>query len=170
MRKWFAWKNLREILLWLVGTAVIMTGLILCSPRQVFFGSGSELLLGRPVHLLHSEDEIAQICIVELEYPLNGELMQTVLTEVADVKGFMEELNRVEGLSLAGCNPSHIIFPGEGSKTVLKILYNNGDYDLIDWNGQGYYEVQTDTLVLYSYSSYDKAQFEALIEKYLGGG
>lgn len=117
--------------------------------------------------LMNDKTEIASIEIVKLgkfdsEEDSFGE---TVISVIEDHDGFLKEFNEVD-CSNHLFNPSGV-YEGE---TLVKITYKNGEYELIDYDGQGKYQhfdKHPSNFDAYSgYRDLDKKQFEALIEKY----
>ena len=54
----------------------------------------------------------------------------------------------------------------EGSD-ILKIEYENGDYELINYNGQSEYTQERGLKIYMGYNVFEIDQFKGLIEKYL---
>ena len=122
--------------------------------------------------LLHESSKIEAIQIVEVgevktiedtssnNYKVLYEPSFDVIAEIEDIEQFMEDFSQVDCFQRLS-DPSK---PFEGDKGI-KIIYNNGDYDVICSNGQaecenGIYNFER------GYNSFDDTQFDELINKY----
>ena len=111
---------------------------------------------------LHPNSEIKSIEIVEIGLIDNNlpEPEQKNIRVIDDIASFLNDFSKIDCFERR-TNPSR---PREGC-ALIKITYNNKEYELIDYNGQsvfrdGYY---------YAYSgwySFDEDQFSALVSKY----
>ena len=111
--------------------------------------------------LLNDASLISEIQIVWVGERSEGEYVpsQTVLSVVEDTDAFIRELLSIDVKPL---------YPPDcvaSNKKAIKIIYNNGEYELIHYAGQskcqdGFYDHYSGC------ESFDKNQFNALIEKY----
>ena len=117
-------------------------------------------LTGREYYFLQEKSNISSIQIVSLDESKdeNGAPVQTLLYEIKDIERFLSDFCAMDCQSVSP--------PSEPISTILiKIIYSDGEYELIDYYGQsnfrdGYF---------YTYSGYycfDQEQFDALILKY----
>ena len=111
---------------------------------------------------LNDTSEIHSIEIVTLGPPQDGDIIpqQTVVCKVEDISGFLQDFSKVDCFSQMP--PSEV----RELSTVIKITYNNGEYELIDSEGQsqfydGYYYFYCGSYHL------DEEQFQNLIKKYM---
>ena len=113
---------------------------------------------------LNSTDEIVGISVVKISFSDKGEVIQTSVREIKDTKAFLDDLRAVDCYTYysdpLGISP-------EGTEdTVVKIVYENDEYELINWLGQAEYTCEYGFRYYAGYSVFDEMQFEALIEKY----
>ncbi|MBQ4284167.1 MAG: hypothetical protein IJB96_09600 [Lachnospira sp.] len=62
---------------------------------------------------------------------MDGQAEQIVICTVEDSKAFMQELNELNCYLVLG-DPIGI----ESKQTAIKIIYSDGEYDLITYNGR----------------------------------
>ena len=113
--------------------------------------------------LLNDASLISEIQIVWVGERSEGEYVpsQTVLSVVENTDSFVDELLSVDSELLYP--PASIPFDAK----AVKIIYNNGDYELLTYCGQAYYRADEDFYQSCAGCEYfDKNQFNALIEKY----
>lgn len=112
--------------------------------------------------LLNDASLISEIQIVWVGERSEGEYIpsQTVLSVVENTDSFVDELLSVDSESLYP--PASIPLDAK----AVKIIYNNGDYELLTYCGQAYYRADEDFYQSCGCESFDKNQFNALIEKY----
>ena len=114
--------------------------------------------------LLHSADEISAVEIVTVLFDEEGIADLQVKACISDVKVFMKDFRSVPCYVYFGDpiglkkNPSGI--------DVIRITYQNGDYELIDYNGQSEYTQERGFDYYAGFNGFDEEQFEELIEKY----
>ncbi len=118
-----------------------------------------------PFRLIHDESDISNVYIVDLTFNSEMEMVQTVRKEVTDIEGILADLQKVEGYRTN--NDPTPVTPTGMDACVIKILYSNNDYELINYSGQAKYTHGYGLRHYAGYSYYDQSQFEALIEKYL---
>ena len=113
--------------------------------------------------LLNDASLISEIQIVWVGERSEGEYVpsQTVLSVVENTDSFVDELLSVD---------SELLYPPASiplDAKAVKIIYNNGDYELLTYCGQAYYRADEDFYQSCAGCEYfDKNQFNALIEKY----
>lgn len=110
---------------------------------------------------IHDPSDIAAIEIIEVgEENSQGSIDQTTVCVVHDIKAFMNDFTQLTCYYLY-TDPVGI----EKNSTVIKIIYNNNDYELISASGQARcINGQYNNYVGYRY--FDQEQYEALISKY----
>ena len=114
---------------------------------------------------LNSTDKIVGISVVKISFSDNGEVIQTEVREIKDTKAFLDDFKGIDCYTYYG-DPLGI--SEEGSEdTVIKIFYENDEYELINWLGQAKYTCENGFSYYAGFSVFDEMQFEALIEEYL---
>lgn len=122
--------------------------------------------------LLHEATEINSIEIVIIgevkriedtssDYTVAYEPSFDVICKIQEIEQFIEEFSEVDCFMRIS-DPSR---PLEGDNGI-KIVYNNGDYDIICAYGQGEYKNGTYDFER-GYHSFDEVEFNTLINKYL---
>lgn len=106
-------------------------------------------------------DEIQKITIVELlEYDSDTyTYSEKQLREVLDVNVFMDEMLALKCDSNWG-DPQQL----QIGDVVIKLVYDNGDFDLINWRAQIKRRSGTNR---YGYMIFDEKEFDLLLSKYL---
>ena len=106
-------------------------------------------------------DEVFSVQIVSLDKYVVGEYRfeYTVLSEISDYAAFVDQINDLKH-SVNWGEPSQLY---EGY-TVIRIDYQNGDYDLLYPNAQWFHRsgINQD-----GYFFFDRPQFDALVSEYL---
>lgn len=116
-------------------------------------------------NFLNPTDAIEEIAIVNLHFGDDGYLIETKIKTIENVNEFLNDFQRVDCYTYFG---DPIPATPEGIEdTVIKILYKNNEYELINWNGQSEYTLKKGLTYYAGYSVFDEYQFEALIKKYL---
>lgn len=115
--------------------------------------------------LLHNEEEISAISIVRVYLSEEDDLVQTCRVVIDDVDAFLVDFRNVDCYVWFG-DPIGLQPAPEGTD-VVKIEYRNGDYELIDCNGQTEYTEKRGLVYYAGFSMFDENQFTALIGKYL---
>lgn len=113
---------------------------------------------------MNSTDSIERISIVELTINMDGGLTETELQAIVDINAFLEDFGSVNCYTYFG-DPVGIT-PGEKGVSVIKITYDNGEYELIDWKGQAEFNPEKGFKNYVGFCVFDEEQFEALITKY----
>ncbi len=110
---------------------------------------------------IHDSPDISSIEIVKVGEESSQEIIeQTTISIVDDMERFIEDFNRINCYTIYS-DPSGI----EDNAVVIKIIYNNDDYELIGVGGQAkYVSGKYDNYVGYQY--FDQDQYKALISKY----
>ena len=142
---------------------LFFTVIILCFNLS---GCGILYRLLMKSNLKFSQDysEISSIQIVKLtaiNENLGGPPEQMVLTTISDIEQFYSELNNLPVYSV---EPRGIRY----DCTAIKIIYNDGAYDLIHCFGQSRYLSDHRWSLDIGSSSIDEEQFYNLLSKYLG--
>lgn len=111
---------------------------------------------------MYDISQINKIQIVEVGYQIvAGELEQKIVGEVTDNTAFLDSFSQLECFLNTG-DPRGI----GGRQKVIKIVYCNGDYELIGKEGQGKY-LSGQYKHYAGYRFFDDEQFEELIARYL---
>ena len=115
--------------------------------------------------LLNEEVEISAISIVEISFDEEGEVIQTELNTIEDIDAFLDDFREVDCYTYFG-DPTGITVEGVEAN-VIKILYENDEYELINWNGQADYTLKRGFRFYRGFSVFDETQFNSLISEYL---
>ena len=110
---------------------------------------------------LHVEEDISSISIVTFLMQETGEIIETELKEIEDENTFLAKFRAVDCYTYFG-DPTGLTEPGM-EDIVIKITYGNGEYELINWNGQAEYTLQKGFNFYAGYSVFDEKEFEALV-------
>lgn len=102
--------------------------------------------------------EIVEIGVLEKN---TEEISMSVLSVIEEKDAFLTEFLEINCFSLFG-DPQGV---GEYSE-VIKITYNDDEYELIDVGGQAEYTHERKFKNYVGYRYFDEIQFEALISKY----
>ena len=114
---------------------------------------------------LNSTDDIVSVSIVNLSFDENRALVETEVKEVADINRFLNEFCNLDCYTYFG---DPIAATPEGTEdTVIKIIYDNGEYELINWKGQSKCTSERGLDYYAGYRVFDEQPFEALIKKLL---
>ena len=122
------------------------------------------------LELLHSTDYVKEIKIVEMkkEFILTSE-DYSLLKEIA-TDDFANILNDIQGIDYKVLAPS----PGTPSGTVILIVYENNEYEIISKSGPKQYKYSEKEDRIMEYHSYyrccNDALFDQMIEKWLSYG
>lgn len=115
--------------------------------------------------LLNPTDEISNISIVSLSFDKNNKLIQKEIQKIDDVNSFLDDFRKIECYTYYG-DPTGVTVEGVEA-VVIKISYENGEYELINWNGQAEQTEDRGFRFYSGYSVFNEEQFETLITKYL---
>ena len=110
----------------------------------------------------HPTDDIIEISIVELSFGENGKLIETKIRQIADTESFLADFKKIECYMYFG-DPLGVT-PEGVEDTVIKITYENGEYELINWKGQAEYTSEKGLIYYAGYCVFDEKQFESLLE------
>ena len=113
--------------------------------------------------LLNSFNEISDISITEISFE-NNEIIQTQITSIDDISGFMDDFKKVKCYTYFG-DPLGVTQEGV-SATVIKIIYENEEYELVNWSGQSECTDEYGFSYYAGFNVFDEKQFEELILKY----
>ena len=114
---------------------------------------------------LNPIDEISEISIVAISFDENNQVIQTELRKLEDTSAFLDDFRSLNCYVYFG-DPTGVVVEGE-EDTVIKISYQNSEYELINWKGQAEDTLEKGFNFYAGYNVFDKDQFEALIEKYI---
>lgn len=110
-------------------------------------------------------DEIESISIVEVgEFDHENSLyFEIPLATVSELEEFAEKLAKLPYKYMFG-DPVELVT----GDVVIKIVYDNGDFDFIAWNAQRKYQFsESGVQAHYGFTLFDKAGFDALMDQYL---
>ena len=122
--------------------------------------------------LMNDREEISSVEILDIytEELSDGysNLTCDTVTFVEDVDKFIDELCNIKYIYvLHGLKNGNVLESNE-HRSVIKITYNNGDYEIFDSNWRDMYINQIDQYSNDAYiGEFDREQFDALIEKYI---
>ncbi len=120
--------------------------------------------ISKTFDMLQTKDGISEISLIELTFSNESELIQTELQSVENIDDFLTDFNKIECAQWFG-DPCGVTEKGKDA-FVIKILYENGEYELINWNGQATYTLDRGLNYYDGYSIFNEDQFFSLIEKY----
>ena len=126
----------------------------------LFSGCG-ECLCRTRYEYLHTTDEIETIEIVVVTFGDDSPPYYDVLYTVEDIDGFIEDFGEIKCYEQV----THPLGIDDGD-TVIKITYENGDYELVTWDGRATFVKG----IFYGYKGwqyFDEGQFQSLLDKYL---
>jgi hypothetical protein len=92
-------------------------------------------------------------------------VIQTELEKIVDTEAFLDDFINMNCFTYYG-DPTGVTPEGVGD-TVIKILYTNNEYELINWTGQSKYTVERGFRYYEGFCVFDEQQFESLIARYL---
>ena len=111
---------------------------------------------------LQSPTEISVIEIVKVSRDEStGEIEQTTISTIDDIEVFLKDFSQVN-CYLIYTDPKGI----DDSALVIKIVYQDGEYELIDVRGQTQYTDESGFRNYTGYRSFDDIEFKNLISKY----
>ncbi|MBR7116902.1 MAG: hypothetical protein IKC87_04255 [Clostridia bacterium] len=111
------------------------------------------------------ESMITAISIVKLSFDEEDKLQIEELKNVDNIDAFIEDFKKVESSCRTG-DPLGAA-DGDNNGVAIMISYSNGEYELIGHIGQSTYRTERGLVYYDGFFSFDKEQFNALIEKYL---
>lgn len=116
--------------------------------------------------LLNSMDDIIEISIVALSFENDGSLQVTKCKTIENINEFMEDFRSVTCYTYFG---DPVAATTEGTETTaVEILYQNGEYEIINWKGQTKYTLTRGLTYYAGFSVFDEQQFVGMIQKYAG--
>lgn len=139
-----------------------MKKIIICLPIALVFSIlFAACEIQTKYEFLHDSSEISSIEIVEVgEKNSQGNIEQNTIYIIENIEVFMRDFAKVDCYILYS-DPTGI----ENNTTVIKVIYNNNDYELIGADGQAQYiNGKYDNYVGYRY--FDRDQYESLLLKY----
>lgn len=110
---------------------------------------------------LHSEEMIVGIELVQFEIDNSDYTTFPSQKNIEDVDGFLSDFNRLDFYK-SSLGPVGIV----ENSLVIKIVYENGDFELVHYNGQAKYTYELGSSNYCGRGTFEKEQFNALIEKY----
>ena len=111
--------------------------------------------------LMHPQNEISYIAIVSISINENVEIEQTELQIINNTSAFLKEFRNVSCYTWWG-DPMGLTEDDH----VIKIVYQNGEYELIAWNGQAEYQMERGFRNYRGYNMFDEGEFKLLISRY----
>jgi hypothetical protein len=147
-RKMCSKQKVAFVLILMLILAVVFAG---CSYRDAY-------------KLLHDVDQISSVEIVTVFFDDEGIANQQVKVRISDVEAFIKDFRSVTCYCHFG-GPTGVEKSLSGND-VIKITYQNGEYELIDWKGQSEYTQERGFYYYAGFNVFDEEQFEELIEKY----
>lgn len=91
-------------------------------------------------NFLNSENDVVSISIVAIFFTDEGEVIQTERVSIEDKEDFMDAFQNLTCYTYYG-DPVGICDIGTEAN-VIKILYENEEYELINWCGQSKYSIE----------------------------
>ena len=111
-----------------------------------------------------SVDNISYIAIATAVFDEEGWFSHIEKTHIEDVEGFINNFRKI---------PCYIWFgdpigipPECDGENLIKIVYTNGDYELIHWSGQAEYVEEHGFQMYAGFSVFDEEQFKAFAASY----
>lgn len=114
--------------------------------------------------LLESTEAISEISVVQLSFDENSRLIENELSVIDDRQEFINSFRKIDCYVFFG-DPLGVTPTGVEAK-VIKIAYESGEYELINWQGQAKYTADGGFRYYAGYSVFDQEQFERLINHY----
>ncbi|MBQ7362815.1 MAG: hypothetical protein IJW48_00020 [Clostridia bacterium] len=120
---------------------------------------------GSKYEFMHTREEIVSVEIVEADYDYtNSTPSQDTLLVIDDYNSFLDKLESLNYDWRVIGGPV-----GIDSKCVaIKILYQNGDYEVFNYAGRAEYEYGVGYDAYCDWGSFPKKEFYALLEEYIG--
>ena len=118
--------------------------------------------------LLYSDDHVKEIKIVEMKKDsIVNEEDYTLIKDI-NTNDFVDLLNDIQTIEYKTLPPS----PAVPSETVILIVYDSGEYEIISKSGPKQYKYSEKHGRIMEYHSYDhcsdSAQFDQIIKKWSG--
>lgn len=115
--------------------------------------------------LLNEEEQICSISIVSIRFDEVGNMNQTEIQKIEDTDAFLDDFRKVDCYINFG-DPTGVTEERAGA-IVIKVLYENGEYELINWNGQAEYTLKWGFKFHKGFNFFEQKQFETLMNQYL---
>ena len=111
---------------------------------------------------MHSKDSVVSVEIVLITINEVDGLQQKVQTIVEEPELFLNEFSQVK-CYVWFSDPIGV----KNNVLAVKIIYDNGDYELIQWNGQAKYERERGLRNYTGFRVFDENEFNALLDNFL---
>ena len=147
---------------------IIVLLLVLClllSSCKVITGVGL-LNHHKEYKFLNPQSDISKVALVEVTFNGEWELERTTVKEIKDIDEFLSEIRKLP-CSTCWNDPIGVIPEKQAAETVIEVVYKNGEYELINWNGQSKFTHNRGFNFYAGRDIFDEVKFKALIEKYL---
>lgn len=110
-------------------------------------------------------EHIVAVVVVNLSFDEAKMLVETEVKQVTDIDGFLNAFCALDCYTWFG---DPIPATPEGVEdTVIKIVYKNGEYELVNWNGQSKSATEKGLVYYAGFRVFDEQQFESLIKNIL---
>ncbi len=110
---------------------------------------------------MNPEKEIDYITIATITIDENKELQQTEGKAISDINGFLKDFRCMRCDSWWG-DPIGIT----EDCYAIKVVYQNGEYELIAWNGKAEYREDSGFRNYRGYHMFDEDEFQRIISAY----
>ena len=118
----------------------------------------------RDYNFLHDPSKIERIELVMIgEEDFEDEIGQSTVCTIEDTDAFIADFSALD-CYLIYTDPTAV----EAGKTVIKIVYTGGEYELIGVGGQSRYTTEKQYNHYAGYRYFKTEDFQALLSKYLG--
>lgn len=114
---------------------------------------------------MQDSQNISEAYIVSLYVDEEYHICTTTIKQIEDIDTFLQDFDDLDCYKYYG-DPKGF---GEHNinDLVIKLVYSNGDYELIDWNGIAKYTTSDDRLRNYrGYRVFDEIPFKDFVQKY----
>ena len=116
---------------------------------------------------LQPKQNISHISIVEISFSEEHDIIQSEVQSIKDIKSFFNDFGDIDSYYFWIGDPKGVTIEGVDT-TAVKISYINGEYELINWNGQSKYTLEKGLTFYAGFIIFDETQFKALVDKYDG--
>ena len=113
---------------------------------------------------LNPTETIVTIAVVNLSFD-DETLVETEVKQVGDINSFLNQFCNLDCYTYFG-DPVAATPTGK-ENAVIKVIYDNGEYELINWSGQSKYTTERGLQYYAGYRVFDEQQFETLIKNIL---
>ena len=115
---------------------------------------------------MHDTQDIVEVHIATFYWDDQRNVCHDEIKKIDDIDAFLRDFNELNCYKWQG-DPRGLSKENEGNY-IIKFLYSNGDYELIDWHGIAKYTTSDDRLRNYrGYRRFDEAQFKNFVQGYL---